>query len=111
MSAMSTVTGTTPVTNSFDALAIGWRATGGVASTMTVNSISVSGQSTPPTISSAASGSLLTWPGTYLGWLLQSNSTGLASSNWVTIPGSGGATNFPINTSAAANVFYRLISP
>jgi polygalacturonase len=112
MSAMSAVTSTTPLTNSFDGLAFGWRATGSTPSEMTVNSIIVTGQSSPPIISSAASGSqlTLTWPGNYQGWLLQSNSTGLDSGNWITIPGTDGATNYSFTVSPSApNTFYRLI--
>jgi hypothetical protein len=112
MSVMSAVTGTTPLTNRFDGLAFGWRATGSTASEMTVNSIIVTGQNTPPIISSTASGSqlALTWPGNYQGWLLQSNSTGLDSGNWVTIPGTDGGTNYSITiTPGSPNTFYRLI--
>jgi hypothetical protein len=54
----------------------------------------------------------LTWPGNYLGWLVQSNVGSLASSNWMTIPASGGATNFPITINPmGTNAFYRLVSP
>ncbi len=112
MSAMSAITSTTPLTNSFDGLAFGWRATGSAPSEMTVNSIAVTGQSTPPSIGCTASGSqiMLTWPANYLGWLLQSNSTGLTSGNWITIPGSGSATNYPVTINPASqNVFYRLV--
>jgi hypothetical protein len=41
---------------------------------------------------------------------LQSNSTGLTSGNWITIPNSGSATNYPITINPASpNVFYRLV--
>jgi polygalacturonase len=112
MSAMSAVTGTTPLTNSFDGLAFGWRAQGSISSEMTVNSITVTGQSTAPALHFATTGSqlMLTWPGNYLGWLLESNSTGLTSGNWITIPGSASATNYPITLNPASpNVFYRLV--
>lgn len=112
MSAMSAVTGTTPLTYNFDGLAFGWRAQGSTPSEMTVNAITVTGQSSGPIISFTVSSSqvMLTWPGNYLGWLLQSNATGLASGNWVIVPNSGNATNYPITLNPASpNVFYRLV--
>lgn len=112
MSAMSAVTGTVSLTNSFDGLAFGWRATGSTPSEITVNSITVTGQSTPPILSSTVSGSqlVLTWPGNYLGWLLQSNSAGLTSGNWITIPGTGAATNYSFTISPGLPFsFYRLM--
>jgi hypothetical protein len=50
LTTMTAVTGSNLLTDYFDALAFGWRATGSTASTMTVNSILVSGQSSylPP---------------------------------------------------------------
>jgi hypothetical protein len=114
LSTMTAFTGTTPLTNRFDGLAIGWHATGSTPSSMFVNSISVTGQSTKPLLQCAGSNSLLTltWPGNYLGWLVQSNVGSLASSNWMTIPASGGATNFPITINPmGTNAFYRLVSP
>jgi hypothetical protein len=116
LSTMTATTGATPLTMVFDGLAIGWRATGSTASTMNISSIVVTGQSTAsaPAIACTLSDSVLTlnWPASYLGWLLQSNSVGLASSNWSTVLGSGSATSFPIPIDpAGTNVFYRLISP
>src|ERR1700733_10566057 len=108
---MTAITGTTPLTAAFDGLAFGWRAQGSTASEMSVSSISVTGHSTPPTMGYTLSGSTLTlnWPSNYLGWLVQSNSVGLTSTNWSTLPGSGDATNFPITINPAnAAVFYRL---
>jgi hypothetical protein len=114
LSTMTASTGTPPLATGFDGLAFGWRATGNTASTMDVNSITVTGQSTPPTIHFAFSGSAFTlsWPTNYLDWLLQSNSVGLLSTNWSTVPGSGNATNFSTTINpATTNVFYRLVSP
>jgi autotransporter-associated beta strand protein len=51
----------------------------------------------------------LAWPTAYLGWILQSNSVGLASANdWHDVPGSQNGTNYVIsvNTSSGA-CFYR----
>ncbi|HVV00192.1 MAG TPA: hypothetical protein VHH88_02450, partial [Verrucomicrobiae bacterium] len=55
----------------------------------------------------------LTWPGSHQGWIVQSNSVGLANlSGWQDIPGSESATHLSITiTPAASNVFYRLRSP
>jgi len=100
LSTMTATTGTTPVTTAFDSLAIGWRATGNAISTMTISAITVTGQSTtiPPTILYTATGPVttLSWSTNYLGWLLQSNSVGLLSTNWSVVPGSDTATNFSI---------------
>ena len=117
LSAMTTDTGTSPVATMFDGLAFGWRATGSTASTMDVNSIVVTTHNTsvsiPPVVRYIVSGPLLTlsWPSNYLGWLLQSNRVGLASTNWSIVSGSDAATNFSITLDPAqSNVFYRLIS-
>ncbi len=111
-----TATTTTPLATAFDSLAIGWRAEGSTASTMTISSITVTGQSTivPPGMGFTVTGStlVLNWPANYVGWSLQSNSTGLDSSNWVTVPASGNATNYSIAINPAmSNVFFRLVSP
>jgi polygalacturonase len=114
LSTMTAATGTTPLTTMFDSLAFGWRAEGSTPSEMSVSSISVTGHSTAPAIRCAVSGPAvtLTWPGNYLGWLVQSNAAGLASPNWSTVAGSGGATNFSITINPAATaVFYRLAAP
>jgi hypothetical protein len=81
---------------------------------MDVSSISIIGQSTPPTMSISVSGATLnlSWPSNYLGWLLQSNSGALGPGNWQTVPGSGGVTNFAVAINpASAGVLYRLVSP
>jgi hypothetical protein len=70
---------------------------------------------TPTNISYSLSGNSLTlsWPGNYIGWSLQSNIVGVASStNWFTVPNSSTATQFVITINPARrNVFYRLVAP
>jgi hypothetical protein len=54
----------------------------------------------------------LGWPLSYTGWLLQSNSVGIGSTNWFVVPGSS-ATNsmsFTIDP-AKTNVFFRMLKP
>ena len=119
MSTMTADTGANPLTTSFDGLAFGWRAEGGAASTMTVNSITVTsqttpvGQSTAPIVSCTFTNPILTlsWPPNYLGWLVQSNAGTLASPNWITVPGTGASTNFPVNIGTAPSGLFRLVSP
>jgi autotransporter-associated beta strand protein len=55
----------------------------------------------------------LSWPSTHLGWIAQSNSTGLSSaSNWFDIFGTSAVTNLNIAPSLTeSGVFYRLRSP
>ena len=55
----------------------------------------------------------LSWPQNYIGWLLQSNSAGLAmTSDWFTVPGSDGTNSVPITIAPdQINVFYRLMHP
>jgi hypothetical protein len=63
---------------------------------------------------SVSSGTLsLTWPGSYQGWIAQSNSVNLANTNdWFDIAGSASVTNLSIPISPATpNVFYRLRLP
>ncbi|MEI6078919.1 MAG: hypothetical protein WCS94_25325, partial [Verrucomicrobiota bacterium] len=55
----------------------------------------------------------LTWPGSYLGWFMQSNSVSLISaSDWHDILGSDNVTNLaiPMDTSKT-NVFFRMRKP
>ena len=67
---------------------------------------------TPPTLTSYRSGGLLTlsWPGVYLTFALQSNSSSLSNpSGWVNVPGvTNNSITIPVDTSKT-NVFYRLI--
>jgi len=55
----------------------------------------------------------LTWPGSHLGWLAQSNSVNLADTNfWFVIAGSEAVTNLSITINPGLpNVFYRLQKP
>ena len=54
----------------------------------------------------------LTWLTNYTGWLLQSNGTGLTTTNWTTLPGSASTNRLQITAqSSRTNVFYRLSSP
>ena len=81
-------------------------------------SITVSGgmSSTPTNIVFSVSGGNtlnLTWPGSHLGWVAQSNSVNVANpSYWFNISGSETVTNLNIPISPAMpNVFYRLRLP
>lgn len=69
---------------------------------------------TPPVIAFSANGNQLTlnWPTNYIGWLLQSNSIGLPTTNWVAVPGSTSTNLLQITIQPGqSNVFYRLSSP
>jgi len=70
---------------------------------------------TPTNISFSLSGTNLTlsWPGNYLGWLLQSNIVGVAAStNWFAVPNSALSTQQVITVNRArSNVFYRMAYP
>jgi len=70
---------------------------------------------TPTNITIIASGSTvtMTWPSTYLGWSLQSNSVGLLSTNsWFIVPGSSSGTSVTITRDLTkTNVFYRMSLP
>jgi len=70
---------------------------------------------TPTNITIIASGSTITmsWPSTYLGWSLQSNSVGLLSTNsWFIVPGSSSSTSLIITRDLTkTNVFYRMSLP
>jgi len=114
--------GSTYLTNAFDALAIGWRATASTSATaMDINQITVGESlagalvSSIPTklvLQSVGSQWQFTWPADHLGWLVQSNGTSLTSTNWTTIAGSGNATNFTFTVNPGHTaVFYRLVAP
>ncbi|MGD0260071.1 MAG: autotransporter-associated beta strand repeat-containing protein [Verrucomicrobiota bacterium] len=70
---------------------------------------------TATNISSFLSGNNLTlsWPANYLGWILQTNSVGVTSTNnWFALPNSQSSTQVVINVNPArTNVFYRLLRP
>jgi len=69
----------------------------------------------PPVLNLTTPGGTLslTWPSTHLGWIVQSNSTGLGGpGNWFDIPGSSTVTNWIITPGLSqSNVWYRLRSP
>lgn len=51
----------------------------------------------------------LTWPGSHLGWYVESNSVGLNNPNgWFPVPGSQLVTNLNITIDTSKNVFYRM---
>jgi hypothetical protein len=120
--------GTTYLTNAFDALAVGWRATVNTfATAIDINQISVSttrALTTIPTnsvslvptniVSEVVGNQLqLSWPTDHIGWTLQIQTNSLSNglgTNWVDVGGSA-ATNevlVPINP-ANGSVFLRLI--
>jgi autotransporter-associated beta strand protein len=69
----------------------------------------------PTNITVLVSGNQLTlsWPADHTGWLLQSNSVGLTSSNsWFTLPGSGSTNKFIFTVDATKpTVFFRMLKP
>lgn len=69
----------------------------------------------PTNITFSVSGNTLslTWPGSHLGWLAQSNSVSVADANaWFDITGSDSVTNLAITINPSLpNVFYRLRHP
>ena len=72
----------------------------------------VSDPATPPTLSVKRNGGALTlsWPGVYLTYVLQSNSTSLLNAaGWASVAGvTNNSVTFPVDTSKT-NVFYRLL--
>jgi hypothetical protein len=114
--------GGTFLTNSFDALTIGWRATANTAATaIDINQLSVNSflansaiqpSLTPPTLDfDVVTNSLqLSWPQDHIGWtlLVQSNTAGLGTS-WVPVPNSA-ATNSCLLPMSLMNgsMFFRL---
>jgi len=122
-----TATGSSFLTNSFDALAFGWRVQSSTyASAIDINSITVNAtlpapaqtiSLTPITLLPLVSSNQiqLSWPSDHLGWRLQIQtndlSTGL-STNWITVPNSTNVltATIPI-TDANGSVFLRLVYP
>jgi len=115
------------LTNSFDALAIGWRATANTwATAIDINRIAVAARLTVPNtqvslvptnlIFQVVSNQLqLSWPADHLGWRLQMQTNGLSAglgTNWVTVSNSTSvvATNIAINPTDGS-VFLRLTYP
>ncbi len=116
--------GGTFLTNSFDAFAIGWRATANAsATTIDLNQITVSASvaslvSLVPTnlVAQVVGNQLqLSWPSDHLGWRLQIQTNTLSiglGTNWATVPNSTNTTQLqiPIDPANGA-VFLRLIYP
>ena len=112
------------LTNSFDALAIGWRATANTsATTIDINQISVSAAVAPPVllvptnlVALVVGNQLqLSWPADHLGWRLQIQTNNLSSglgTNWATVGNSTNVTaaNIAIDPNNGA-VFLRLVYP
>jgi hypothetical protein len=71
--------------------------------------------STPTNLTATVSGGQLTlsWPLSYTGWLLQSNSISLAvATNWFTVPGSANTNVVKVTIdNTKTNVFYRMAHP
>jgi len=119
--------GGTYLTNSFDALAIGWRATASTyATAIDINQIAVNTTLTAPTppvslmpasiVCQWMAGQLqLSWPADHLGWRLQSQTNSLGSglgTNWTTVANSTNVDQLNIVISATNGaVFYRLVYP
>ena len=70
---------------------------------------------TPTNISFSVSGNILTlsWPASYTGYLLQSNSVSVTATNsWFDVPNSGNSSTFGVTLDPLkAEVFYRLRHP
>ena len=118
--------GGTYLTNSFDALAVGWRATGSQATAIDINQISVTSTLTvpgtqvslsPPTLvpDLAGNGIHLSWPADHTGWVLQMQTNDLnhgLGTNWVSVPESETTNQASVSINPANGaVFLRLVSP
>jgi hypothetical protein len=92
-----------------------WQNNLAVNGSITLTNGGTVGPSLPPIISHSLSGATLTlsWPQAYLGYALQAQTNSLHAglgANWVTITGSGSATNFIITINPTNPcVFYRLV--
>jgi hypothetical protein len=68
----------------------------------------------PPAIAVSVNGRQLTlnWPANYVGWLLESNATGLTATNWLPVPGSSNTNRMQITIQPnQTKVFFRLSLP
>jgi autotransporter-associated beta strand protein len=82
-----------------------------VDGTITVGSTIPTIPTTPTDITATvADGSLnLSWPSSYVGWDLQSNSVAVDNAAmWFTVPGSASVSSMQLPISTTGNVFYRL---
>lgn len=122
--------GATYLTNAFDALAVGWRATSSSAATaIDINKIIVTSTLTVPTtipnpvsltppslvFQNAGNQLQLSWPSDHTGWRLQIQTNALSSglgTNWVNVANSDvtNAVTVPVNPTNNS-VFLRLIYP
>lgn len=118
--------GVTFLTNSFDALAIGWRETGSQATAIDINNIAVNAMLKPVTspislvptnVTAQVLGNQLqiSWPQNHLGWRLEIQTNDLSAglgTNWVTVPDSTNviSTGIPLDP-ANGSVFLRLVYP
>ncbi|HEX4120622.1 MAG TPA: glycosyl hydrolase family protein [Verrucomicrobiae bacterium] len=82
-------------------------------SAILLNPVALPAAATNITVSISGNVLNLAWPSNYIGWLLQSNSLGLALSNdWLTVPGSAQTDNVQVTIApGATNVFYRMMHP
>ncbi len=114
--------GSTFLTNSFDALAIGWRATANTSpTTIDISQIAVSVTHTATYTPSLVPVNInyqlvsnqlnLSWPADHFGWRLQYD-TSLTDSNWITIPNSTNviSTNITIDP-GNSSLFFRMTYP
>jgi len=103
---------TLPVTGPVSAVTYVWNTNNlAVNGTIILTTGAASIPTKPTNILYSVSGGVLhlSWPSSYLGWFLQSNSISLASSNaWSTIPGSSTVTNENITLPTAGSVFFRM---
>ncbi|HEV2331021.1 MAG TPA: glycosyl hydrolase family 79 C-terminal domain-containing protein [Verrucomicrobiae bacterium] len=69
----------------------------------------------PPEMAAGLNGSqllTLSWPTNYIGWQVESNSTGLTTANWYPVAGSGNVNRLKIQIQPGqSSVFYRLMFP
>jgi hypothetical protein len=114
------------LTNSFDALAVGWRETGSQATAIDINQITVNATfvaSVPPVsliptniVCQVVGGQLqLSWPQDHLGWRLQIQTNDLSGglgTNWVTVPNSTNVNSMNIIINPTnGSVFLRQVYP
>jgi autotransporter-associated beta strand protein len=96
-----------------------WPATGATGTfnpatgTVTINVSPIPTTPTNLTVSVSGGNISLSWPSSYLGWLVQSNASSVVASNgWYDVPGSGSVTNLVIvPSSGQSNVYYRMRLP
>ena len=66
----------------------------------------------PITFVHSAGNIQFSWPPSYLGWRLETNSVGLTATNdWFTYPGSTAVTNITVPIGSTGDVYFRLVYP